>query len=1000
MKSIQTEVLVIGGGATGTGVLRDLAMRGFKAILVEQGDLTHGTTGRYHGLLHSGGRYAVKDPLAARECIEENRILRRIMPECIEDTGGFFVLTSWDDPEYAPRFLDGCQKAGIRVEEISIAQMLREEPLLNPQILRCFRVPDAAADSFLAADMNAASARQHEAQWLTYHQVASLIRSGDRIVGARCHDLVADEDLEIHADMVVNASGAWAGLITATAGLRVDIVAGKGVMVAMNHRIVNTVINRCKLPSDGDILVPIHTVSVIGTTDNKVDDPDHFAIEPWEVHLMLEEGDKLVPGFKQMRMLRAWAGVRPLYQESEVSDTRDVTRAFVLLDHLQRDGVSGLVTITSGKWTTYRKMAEVTVDLVCQQLGVQRPCRTHLEPLGGREHITHHTLGKPLSEVEKAQSYGRLVCECELATYDEVARAITENGAKTIDDVRRDVRLGMGPCQGGFCTYRVAGILHRLRQPPVEDTNVALRDFLQERWKGLLPILWGQQLRQERLDELIYLDVLNTEALPGPDESPLGPENYLPSKKESLKTTEKEPAIIPREMTAPDLETASKPNTSAATLGSVTQPDLLVVGAGLAGLFAGWRAARAGLRVQVIAKGWGAQYWGAGCVDAYGYTQDISSGVVENLRPALETLVKKQPDHPYALAGLDALESALYDLQQLCAQAGYPMLGSQKRNWMLPSALGTPRPTCLAPETMIAGDLRSTESMLIVGFGQSEVSYPQTIASLNDFFPELIAANINKQGVPARALIVDLASLRSRRFTTGRTLAESFTKPEFREELVQALQPALEGFGRVGFPAVLGFETAVEIQRDLQEQLGCPVFEIPSLPASIPGIRLSRILVNAIEAAGGRVWEGMQAVEAEIRDGQVAVIWSEAASRRKANRARRFLLATGGLLGGGVHTAYDGCIKETIFNLPLQMPGSRAEWFQRRFLDPKGHAVYGSGLRVNSNFRPVDNSGAVLYPNLFAAGSIIGGCDPLRERSLDGIALATAFAAVQNSIRS
>ena len=99
MHKIQTEILVIGGGATGTGVIRDLAMRGFKCILVEKGDLTNGTTGRYHGLLHSGGRYVVKDPQAAKECIEENRILRRIMPHCIEDTGGFFTLTPGDDPE-------------------------------------------------------------------------------------------------------------------------------------------------------------------------------------------------------------------------------------------------------------------------------------------------------------------------------------------------------------------------------------------------------------------------------------------------------------------------------------------------------------------------------------------------------------------------------------------------------------------------------------------------------------------------------------------------------------------------------------------------------------------------------------------------------------------------------------------------------------------------------------------------------------------------------------
>ena len=137
----------------------------------------------------------------------------------------------------------------------------------------------------------------------------------------------------------------------------------------MNHRMVNTVVNRCKMPADGDIIVPIHTVAVIGTTDERVSDPERFAIEPWEVRLMLEEGDKLVPELPAMRILRAWAGVRPLYQETSVADTRDITRAYTLLDHSTRDGVDGMITITGGKWTSYRQMAEVTVDRVCAQAG-------------------------------------------------------------------------------------------------------------------------------------------------------------------------------------------------------------------------------------------------------------------------------------------------------------------------------------------------------------------------------------------------------------------------------------------------------------------------------------------------------------------------------------------------------------------------------------------------------------------------------------------------------
>ncbi|MBA2336545.1 MAG: anaerobic glycerol-3-phosphate dehydrogenase subunit A [Acidimicrobiia bacterium] len=527
MRRLQTGVLVIGGGATGTGILRDLAMRGFDCLLVEQRDLSHGTTGRYHGLLHSGARYVVKDPKAAIECIEENRVLRRIMPHCIEDTGGFFVVTPWDDVDYVDPFVAGCSDAGIPCEEVPVARALAEEPYLNPDISHVFRVPDGSADSFLSAEATVASARQHGAGLHTYHRVDALVRHGDRVVGARCHDLVAGEDVEISADLVVNASGAWAGRIAASAGIHFEVLAGKGTMVAVNHRVVNTVINRCKMPDDGDIIVPIQTVAVIGTTDERVHDPERFVIEPWEIRLMLEEGDKLVPGISRMRMLRAWAGVRPLYQETESDQTRDVTRAYALLDHATRDGVDGIITMTGGKWTTFRQMAEVCVDEVCRQLEVDRPCRTHLEPLpDSKERPRYHVLGARLAAVEERAAYGELVCECELVTRDQVIAAIVDGEAKTIDDIRRDVRVGMGPCQGGWCAARVTGLIHEMRSPPVEEANVALRDFLQERWKGLLPILWGSQLRQERLDELVHLSVLNVPDLPGPTASRLAPVAY------------------------------------------------------------------------------------------------------------------------------------------------------------------------------------------------------------------------------------------------------------------------------------------------------------------------------------------------------------------------------------------------------------------------------------------------------------------------------------------
>ena len=978
--SIDTEILVIGGGATGTGVARDLAMRGFKTVLVEKADLTHGTTGRYHGLLHSGGRYVVKDPQAAKECIEENRILRKIMPQCIEDTGGFFVLTPWDDPGYIPRFVEGCHKAGIPVESVPITQMLREEPLLNPKISHCYYVPDASADSFLGADLNADSARQHGAQILTYHKVIRLLidkdqQAGDsprRVTGALCHDLVKDEDVAIHADMVVNASGAWAGIIAGTGGIPLTIIGGKGTMVAMNHRIVNTVINRCKMPSDGDIIVPAHTVSVIGTTDVKISDPDHFAIEPWEVHLCLEEGDKLVPGFKDMRMLRAWAGVRPLYQESQVSDTRDVTRAFVLLDHERRDGIAGIVTITSGKWTTYRKMAEVTVDLVCQKLSTQRPCRTHLEPLPDASH-GHHILGSRLARIENDQAYGQLVCECELATYDDVKHAIVDRQARTIDDVRRDVRLGMGPCQGGFCTYRVAGILHRLAsnktdgsKPKVEETNVALRDFLQERWKGLLPVLWGQQLRQERFDELIYLDVLNADHLPGPLSSRLGPEMYeISSDKGSGIRGEPEIAASNQ----PPLPSPLAP-----------VPDLLVIGGGLAGLVTAWQAARNGKKVRLVTKGWGALHWGSGCVDVLGYFPMDNPDPLQSPAEGITQLLRDHPSHPYALIDLDQIEAALEAFKGLSAQYGYPLHGDLDKNWLLPSALGTFRPTCLAPETMIAGDLRLSSPMLVVGFEQ-----------FNDFYPELIADNIACQGRLARGVTLDLPSLHRQRFVTGRVLASMFESDEFRQEFVASLKSRLQGVARVGLPAVLGLNNAVGIKRQLEAQLSLPVFEIPSLSPSISGIRLHNLLVQEVERLGGRVYDGMQALSAGMQGRQVNVVYSEAAARMKPQQARIFVLATGGLLGGGFQAEYTGRARESVFDLPLSSPVDRSAWFQDRFLAAQGHPIFQAGPALARDFRPLDGEGQPVYENLFLVGGALGNCDPIHERSLEGLALATGY---------
>src|SRR5436305_7681005 len=197
MATLSTDVLVIGGGATGAGVAWDAALRGFDVVLVDRADLAEGTSGRFHGLLHSGGRYAVKDRKAAEECVAENRVLRRIASDCIEDTGGFFVTTPWDDPAYADRFAAGCRATGVQCDEITPAQALREEPRLNPSISRAFRVPDANIDIWKAVWSLARGAQQHGAHVLPYHAVSAIRRDGDEVTGALVRDARTEIETEI-----------------------------------------------------------------------------------------------------------------------------------------------------------------------------------------------------------------------------------------------------------------------------------------------------------------------------------------------------------------------------------------------------------------------------------------------------------------------------------------------------------------------------------------------------------------------------------------------------------------------------------------------------------------------------------------------------------------------------------------------------------------------------------------------------------------------------------
>lgn len=374
-------IIVIGGGGTGAAVIHDLTQRGLKATLVERGELTSGTTGRHHGLLHSGGRYAVKDRESAIECIEENMIIRKIAPEAVEANQGLFVAITEEDEAYSEAFLAGCEACGIPTRVLTPKQALEMEPLLNPNLRLAIQVPDATIDAWRLPLHFFATAKHRGADIRTYTEAIGFIRQAGVVSGVRVLNHKTNREYDLKGDLVVNATGAWAEKVTQMAQADVPVRPSPGVMVAVKGRYHNMVINRLHPSGDGDIIVPQRNLSIIGTTSWVVDDPDRLGLPEEHVQLMFKNGAEMVPAIAQAQYRAAWSAARPLIGSKGQDEGRELSRTFKCFDHKERDGVEGLVSIIGGKATTLRGMAETTVNVVCQKLGLEIPCRTKEEVL-------------------------------------------------------------------------------------------------------------------------------------------------------------------------------------------------------------------------------------------------------------------------------------------------------------------------------------------------------------------------------------------------------------------------------------------------------------------------------------------------------------------------------------------------------------------------------------------------------------------------------------------
>lgn len=532
------DAIIIGGGATGAGTARDCALRGLKVLLVERFDFTAGATGRNHGLLHSGARYAVTDGESASECIKENMILRKIARHCVEDTGGLFITLPEDDLEYQKLFIEKCREAGINAEAIDPELARRIEPAVNPALIGAVKVPDGAVDPFRLTTANIIDARRHGADVITYHEVVRFIRSGNRIEGIVMRDVKTGEETEARGSVVVNAAGIWGHLLAKKAGVEINMFPAKGSLLIFGHRVNNTVINRCRKPANADILVPGDTICLIGTTSDRIpfDQIDNMEVTPEEVDVLIREGEKLAPQLATTRILRAYAGVRPLVASDDDPTGRSISRGIVCLDHAKRDGLEGFITITGGKLMTYRLMAEWATDLICKKLGMEGsrcttaetplpgselPAKEELEKESRKEHPSRqHIIELPTEQLAAESRHGTLteeirwqnpgddalVCECEQVSVGEVEFAIDKLNVHNLINLRRRTRLGMGTCQGQLCACRAAGLLDKADHC-AERALTDLCNFVNERWKGMYPVAWGDTVSEIQFTQWIYSGV-------------------------------------------------------------------------------------------------------------------------------------------------------------------------------------------------------------------------------------------------------------------------------------------------------------------------------------------------------------------------------------------------------------------------------------------------------------------------------------------------------------
>ena len=353
----------------------------------------------------------------------------------------------------------------------------------------------------------------------------------------------------------------------------------------------------------------------------------------------------------------------------------------------------------------------------------------------------------------------------------------------------------------------------------------------------------------------------------------------------------------------------------------------------------------------------------------------------------IEALVKDIPNHPYARLASRDIRAALDEILSFLEGEGLPYCRRSERNSGVITSLGTIKNSYCVPETMWHGVRVSEERRpcLIIDFpGLKDFSALRIVATQKDRWPDMKAVRVPFPGIDGEQELL-----------LGEFTAKILEVPEARNRLARAVKSHLHGMSAVGMPPICGMHEAAAVVSDLGKRIGVPVFEIPTIPPSVPGQRLKETLESGLVAKGIRMFPNKRVDQIDrIDQGDYHYLLSVGSGiTEKKIKAKGIILATGRFIGGGLHAHRKG-IRETLFDFPVVQPESRSEWHREDLFDLRGHPIHRAGLETDAFFRPLNSSGRPAFDRVFASGSILAHQDWMRMKCGSGVAIATSYAAV------